>query len=95
MSAMLFRGTIVTMDESLAITDKLAAKPTSVLANGWDPLLQTGLENPTKDSLDKLARDIPLVIFHNSGHTAYFNSAARAGVDASTPGSARSIVFAC
>ena len=69
------------------ITDALAKKPVSVLASGWDPLLQTGLENPTMATLDELAGDIPLVIFHNSGHTAYFNLAAakRSGIDSSTP----------
>ena len=58
-----------------------------LLANGWDPLLQKGLPTPSIDLLDSLAGQIPLVILHNSGHSAYFNSAAakNAGVDASTP----------
>lgn len=69
-----------------AITDALGRKPERVLANGWDPLLQTGLEQPTLAGLDDVAGDIPLVILHNSGHTAYFNSAAaqQAGLDDST-----------
>src|ERR1700712_4023331 len=44
--------------------------------NGWDPLLQVGLPEPTLDWLDLVAPATPLVIIHNSGHKAYFNSAA-------------------
>ncbi|MGV0596479.1 amidohydrolase [Mycolicibacterium porcinum] len=55
--------------------------------NGWDPLLQHGLPDPTLAWLDGLAPDTPLVIVHNSGHKAYFNSAAarRAGLTRDTP----------
>lgn len=42
--------------------------------NGWDPLLQNGLPEPTLSWLDEIAPDGPLVIIHNSGHKAYFNS---------------------
>lgn len=83
------RSVIVTSADEVwgKITGALANGSGSVLASGWDPLLQTGLENPTMASLDELAGGIPLVIFHNSGHTAYFNSAAaeRSGVDSATP----------
>lgn len=48
--------------------------------NGWDPLLQIGLPEPTLAWLDGIAADSPLVIIHNSGHKAYFNSAAAARV---------------
>lgn len=65
----------------------LAAHPEGVMANLWDPLLQMGLENPTLTSLDDLAGAIPLIITHNSGHTAFFNSAAAqlAGITSDTP----------
>ncbi len=43
--------------------------------NGWDPLLQKGLPEPTLKWLNGVA-DTPLVIVHNSGHKAFFNSAA-------------------
>jgi len=43
---------------------------------GWDPLLQPGLPQPTLAWLDETAPDGPLVIIHNSGHKAYFNSLA-------------------
>lgn len=42
--------------------------------NGWDPLLQNGLPELTLAWLDEIAPDGPLVIIHNSGHKAYFNS---------------------
>ncbi|OBI80553.1 amidohydrolase [Mycobacterium asiaticum] len=44
--------------------------------NGWDALLQPGLPDPTLSWLDGVAPDGPLVIIHNSGHKAYFNSRA-------------------
>jgi predicted amidohydrolase YtcJ len=44
--------------------------------NGWDPLLQDGLPEPTLEWLNGMAPDTPLVIIHNSGHKAFFNSAA-------------------
>lgn len=58
-----------------------------VFANGWDALLQRGLPEPGIAYLDELAGEVPLVVIHNSGHSAYFNSAAarQAGLDASTP----------
>ena len=61
--------------------------------NGWDPLLQNGLPEPTLNWLNSVAPDSPLVIVHNSGHKAYFNSAAgaRAGLtrDTADPKGAR------
>jgi predicted amidohydrolase YtcJ len=55
--------------------------------NGWDPLLQSGLPEPTQAWLDEMAPDGPLVIIHNSGHKAYFNSRAaqQAGLNRDTP----------
>ena len=55
--------------------------------NGWDPLLQNGLPEPTLEWLDGIAPESPLVVIHNSGHKAYFNSAvaARYGLTRDTP----------
>ncbi len=55
--------------------------------SGWDPLLQQGLPDPTPAWLDEIAPDGPLVIVHNSGHKAYFNSPAAklAGLTRDTP----------
>jgi len=61
--------------------------PQGAYLNGWDPLLQSGLPDPTLAWLNDLAPEAPLVIVHNSGHKAYFNSAAagRAGLTRDTP----------
>jgi predicted amidohydrolase YtcJ len=55
--------------------------------NGWDALLQAGLPEPTLAWLDGVSPEHPLVIVHNSGHKAYFNSAAaaRIGLTRDTP----------
>lgn len=63
-----------------AIHNAIDQNPDYVLANGWDPLLQKGLDQPTMASLDEVAGEMPLVILHNSGHTAYFNTAAALAV---------------
>ncbi|MFE0463992.1 amidohydrolase [Kitasatospora sp. NPDC058965] len=54
---------------------------------GWDPLLQKGLPTPDLAWLDSVAPDTPLVIMHNSGHLAFFNSAAATwlGLSKDTP----------
>ncbi len=54
---------------------------------GWDALLQTGLPDPTLAWLNETAPDSPLVIIHNSGHKAFFNTAAAAsaGITRDTP----------
>jgi predicted amidohydrolase YtcJ len=50
--------------------------PAGAYLNGWDALLQPGLPEPTLTWLDAIAPDGSLVIIHNSGHKAYFNSRA-------------------
>ncbi|MFC4914107.1 amidohydrolase [Actinomadura gamaensis] len=69
-----------------AVRDAVAARGDTI-CNGWDGLLQKGLPEPTLAWLDGLAPGTPLIILHNSGHAAYFNSAAarRAGVTRDTP----------
>ncbi|OBA75230.1 amidohydrolase [Mycobacterium sp. 1554424.7] len=64
-------------DVVAAIRDEAAARgPAGAYLNGWDALLQPGLPQPTLAWLDKIAPDGPLVIIHNSGHKAFFNSRA-------------------
>lgn len=61
--------------------------PDGAYLNGWDPLLQSGLPQPTLAWLSEVAPDGPLVIMHNSGHKAFFNShaARRAGLTRTLP----------
>jgi predicted amidohydrolase YtcJ len=77
-------------DRIVDIRPVTVAKPDDVLAavrhevavrgqagaylNGWDALLQSGLPDPNLAWLDDIAPDSPLVIIHNSGHKAFFNS---------------------
>ncbi|WP_218006008.1 amidohydrolase [Actinomadura hibisca] len=60
---------------------------TGTYCNGWDALIQKGLPEPTRPWLDDLAPHTPLVILHNSGHSAYFNTTAmcQAGLSRDTP----------
>jgi predicted amidohydrolase YtcJ len=60
-----------------AIRREVAARGASgAYLNGWDSLLQPGLPEPAQGWLDEIAPDGPLVIIHNSGHKAFFNSQA-------------------
>ncbi|MBP1819099.1 amidohydrolase [Mycobacterium sp. OAE908] len=75
-------------DVVAAIRDEVATRGAEgAYLIGWDPLLQQGLPEPTLDWLNATAPDAPLVIVHNSGHKAYFNSAAaaQAGLTRDTP----------
>ncbi|WP_137726215.1 amidohydrolase [Prescottella subtropica] len=62
------------------------AGPDGAVLNGWDPLLQKGLDEPDLAWMNAQSPDTPLIILHNSGHAAYFNSraAAAAGITADT-----------
>src|SRR5271167_976162 len=70
--------TIAGSEEVVAAIHREVAKrgATGAYLNGWDALLQPGLPQPTLAWLDGVAPDSPLVIIHNSGHKAYFNSRA-------------------
>lgn len=70
--------TIRDPDDVVATIRREAARRGSdgAYLNGWDALLQPGLPEPTPAWLDGIAPDGPLVIIHNSGHKAYFNSRA-------------------
>ena len=75
-------------DEVVAAVRREVARrgPDGAYLNGWDPLLQNGLPEPTLSWLDEIAPDDPLGIIHNSGHKAFFSSCAaqRAGLNRDT-----------
>ncbi|MED5815162.1 amidohydrolase [Mycolicibacterium sp. 050232] len=82
----------VTLPKAEAVLDAINAEVAErgadgAFLNGWDPLLQNGLPDPTLAWLDSVAPQTPLVIVHNSGHKAFFNSAAarRVGLTKDTP----------
>lgn len=75
----------VTLPDATAVIDAIrtevaAQGDNGAYLNGWDPLLQVGLPEPTLEWLDAQAPDTPLVVVHNSGHKAFFNSAAARAV---------------
>jgi predicted amidohydrolase YtcJ len=75
-------------DVVAAVRNEVAVRgATGAYLFGWDPLLEVGLPEPTLAWLDGLAPDSPLVILHNSGHKAFFNSAAarQTGLTRDTP----------
>lgn len=81
--------TVRSADKVVDVIRREAAQrgPAGAYLNGWDALLQSGLPEPTLTWLDDIAPDGPLVIIHNSGHKAYFNShaARRGGLTRDTP----------
>ena len=58
-----------------------------IIAFGADQELYKEKKGPTRDLLDKLFPNTPVVVFHLSGHGAFVNSVAlrQAGVDETTP----------
>ena len=64
-------------DVVAAIVDEVARRGSEgAFLSGWDALLQIGLPDPSLEWLDSIAPDSPLVVLHNSGHLAFFNSVA-------------------
>jgi len=60
--------------------------PPMILAGSW-PTTLYGIEGPRKEDLDRVVRWRPVILFDDSGHSQWMNSAALKllGVDASTP----------
>jgi predicted amidohydrolase YtcJ len=60
--------------------------PPMILAGDW-PTTLYGIEGPRKEELDRVVRWRPVILFDDSGHSQWVNSAALKllGVDASTP----------
>lgn len=82
--------TCPTADQAHAtITRTVANAPAGrpLIFYGVDVLLQTGFPEPTREWLDELGPDRPIIVWQNSGHLAWANSAAltMAGLDADTP----------
>lgn len=60
---------------------------TVVAGIGYDDTLLTEMRHPTKVDLDKVSTEVPVIIFHISGHLAVGNSRALAmtGITSNTP----------
>ena len=85
-------GNMTSIDDIIALLkSEIAAHPPGegewVIAYGYDDSLLKENRHPTRDDLDKVAKDIPIYMVHVSGHLGAANSAALAavGATAATP----------
>jgi predicted amidohydrolase YtcJ len=69
-------------DESSDVADQV----NMIIGFGYDNAQLAEVRHPTREDLDEVSADIPIVIVHQSGHLGVANSAAleKAGIDAST-----------
>jgi len=82
------------------LRDWVAANPEAgkpggmILGFGYDPAQLAELRDPTREDLDRVSRDVPVIAIHQSGHFGAFNSVAleRAGITAETPDPAGGII---
>ena len=58
-----------------------------IVGFGYDPAQLAELRHPTRDDLDGVSTDVPVIVMHQSGHFGAFNSVAleRVGITADTP----------
>ena len=65
-----------------------------IVGFGYDNAQLAELRHPTKEDLDQVSEDIPVLIIHQSSHIAAVNSAALelAGIDSSTPNPAGGVI---
>lgn len=68
------------------IAGQLKQEKPILIGAGYDDTLLAEKRHPTRDELDAVSRDVPIVIFHISGHMAVANSKALelAHIDAAT-----------
>jgi predicted amidohydrolase YtcJ len=79
-------GMVATL-KAWAKANAAAVKEANVIVGfGYDNAQLKELRHPTKEELDEVSKDIPVVVIHQSGHLASANSAALelVGYDAST-----------
>jgi predicted amidohydrolase YtcJ len=81
--------------KSWADENRQAVQASNVIVGfGYDNAQLAELRHPTKDDLDQVSEDIPVLIVHQSGHIAALNSAALelAGFDSSSPDPAGGVI---
>ncbi len=78
---------VATLKTWAAANAGAVAKAGVILGFGYDNAQLKELRHPTKEDLDAVSSDIPVIVIHQSGHLASVNSAALRllGIDASTP----------
>ena len=81
--------------KSWADENQQAVQASNVIVGfGYDNAQLTELRHPTRDDLDQVSEDIPVLIVHQSGHIAALNSAAlrQAGLEGSSPDPAGGVI---
>jgi predicted amidohydrolase YtcJ len=71
----------------IAANAEAIRKVNLIVGFGYDNAQLKELRHPTRDDLDAVSRDVPIVILHQSGHLGVLNSKALeiAGISAATP----------
>ena len=76
-----------TLRDWMAANEATVRKVNLVIGFGYDPSTLTEQRHPTRQELDAVAKDVPVLIVHQSGHLSALNTKALelAGISASTP----------
>ena len=76
-----------TLREWMAANEAAVRKVDLAIGFGYDSASLAELRHPTREELDAVSRDVPIMIVHQSGHMGVLNSKALevAGVTADTP----------
>jgi len=80
-------ASLITLLKDWASTNKVAVEKVGwIVGFGYDDSQLTEQRHPTRDDLDKVSKDLPVIIIHQSGHLGVVNSKALelAGVTAET-----------
>lgn len=80
-------GIVAALKEWASANASAAEKANLIVGFGYDNAQLRELRHPTKEELDAVSSDVPVIVIHQSGHIASINSAALAlaGYDSSTP----------
>ena len=83
-----------TLRDWAAKNDALVKQVNLILGFGYDNSQLAELRHPTKEELDEVSKDVPVVIVHQSGHLAVLNSKALelVGYTAETPDPAGGVI---
>jgi len=76
-----------TLREWMAANEATVRKVNLIVGFGYDPGTLTEQRHPTRQDLDAVSKDVPILIVHQSGHLSALNSKAleAAGINAVTP----------
>ena len=80
-------GIVAALKTWASANASMVEKANLIVGFGYDNAQLKELRHPTKEELDAVSSDTPVIVIHQSGHLASVNSAALAlaGYDASTP----------